>query len=237
MTLKKLKPFTIAAVAAGWCVVGANPAFAELIFFSPSRSMSVLGHRVDGDTIIVQLRGGGEMTFDRQLITRIAPDEVPYPNPDSPESRASTGSGRPELVEGRLPNSGSRSASEPQQYNAIIERASAQQGIDAAIVKAVIRVESGYQPGARSPKGAIGLMQLMPETARHYAVRNPYDPGANIEAGTKHLSMLLRQFELPLALAAYNAGEAAVRRFGGVPPYAETRAYVARILSLLKPSL
>ena len=79
----------------------------------------------------------------------------------------------------------------------------------------------------------MGLMQLMPRTARQYAARNPYDPKSNIEAGTKYLSKLLSEFELPLALAAYNAGEAAVRRFGGIPPYAETQAYVAKILSLL----
>jgi len=80
----------------------------------------------------------------------------------------------------------------------------------------------------------MGLMQLMPETARQYRARNPYDPAANIEAGTRHLRSLLDQFELPLALAAYNAGEAAVRKFGGIPPYDETQAYVSKILGLLR---
>jgi soluble lytic murein transglycosylase-like protein len=81
----------------------------------------------------------------------------------------------------------------------------------------------------------MGLMQLMPGTARQYAVRNPYEPRSNIEGGIKHLKSLLERFELPLALAAYNAGEAAVRRFGGIPPYPETRAYVKRVLALLGP--
>jgi soluble lytic murein transglycosylase-like protein len=78
----------------------------------------------------------------------------------------------------------------------------------------------------------MGLMQLMPETARHYAVTDPYDVRANIEAGIKHLKSLLDRFPKPLALAAYNAGEAAVLRFGGVPPYAETTSYVSRILKI-----
>ncbi len=76
----------------------------------------------------------------------------------------------------------------------------------------------------------MGLMQLMPDTARLYAVSNPYDAAENIEAGTRHLRALLERFDLPHALAAYNAGEAAVRRFGGIPPYPETRSYVARVL-------
>jgi soluble lytic murein transglycosylase-like protein len=79
----------------------------------------------------------------------------------------------------------------------------------------------------------MGLMQLMPRTAREYKAKNPYDPKSNINAGTRYLRSLLNKFDLPLALAAYNAGEGAVRRFGGIPPYAETQAYVARILSLL----
>jgi soluble lytic murein transglycosylase-like protein len=83
----------------------------------------------------------------------------------------------------------------------------------------------------------MGLMQLMPQTARQYqAGRNPYDPTKNIQAGTQYLRKLLNEFELPLALAAYNAGEGAVRRFGGIPPYAETQAYVKQILALVGPS-
>ena len=78
----------------------------------------------------------------------------------------------------------------------------------------------------------MGLMQLMPSTAREYKVRNPFDPRANIDAGVKHLKSLIDRFGVELALAAYNAGEGAVRKFNGVPPYRETRNYVSRILSL-----
>ena len=100
------------------------------------------------------------------------------------------------------------------------------------LVRALIQVESGYRERARSRKGAMGLMQLMPATAREYKVRNPYDPSANISAGIQHLKSLIDRWGLELALAAYNAGEGAVKKFNGVPPYRETRNYVTRILSL-----
>jgi soluble lytic murein transglycosylase-like protein len=96
----------------------------------------------------------------------------------------------------------------------------------------VIQVESAYHERARSPKGAMGLMQLMPATARQYAVQDPYDPASNIEAGIKHLKSLLQRLPVALALAAYNAGEAAVERFNGIPPYRETQDYVSRIMRL-----
>jgi soluble lytic murein transglycosylase-like protein len=108
--------------------------------------------------------------------------------------------------------------------------------VDARLVRALIQVESAYKPTARSPKGAMGLMQLMPETARQYALGNPYDPRANIDAGIRHLKSLLQQFDESLALAAYNAGESAVRKFNGIPPYRETQQYVSRILQLRKQS-
>ena len=200
----------------------AAPAHAELIFFAGDRAMSVASHRFEDDRVIVTLRGGGEMTFDRALVSRIEPDEVPFPEPAPVESQDTA----PVLSGSRLI---SRTAFDP-----LIEQASDKHGVDARLLKAVIQVESSFQPRARSPKGAMGLMQLMPATAREYDARNPYDPQSNIEAGTRYLSKLLREFDLPLALAAYNAGERAVRQFGGIPPYAETRAYVAKILSLLR---
>ena len=204
----------------------ATPASAELIFFSEQRSMSVASHRVEGDRVIVALRGGGEMSFDRSLITKIAPDEVSYaPDPDQ------AADGTRDAV---APSAGSLTLVSTTDYDPLIERAATRHDVDARIVKAVIQVESAFQPRARSPKGAMGLMQLMPKTARQYQARNPYDPASNIEAGTKYLKQLMNQFELPLALAAYNAGEGAVRRFGGIPPYAETQAYVSKILGLLR---
>jgi hypothetical protein len=203
----------------------ATPASAELIFFSEQRSMSVAGHRFEGDRVVVAFRGGGEMSFDRSLITKIAPDEVSYA-PDADQAA----SGTPDIA----PSTGSLNLVGTTDYDPIIERAATRHDVDARIVRAVIQVESAFQPRARSSKGAMGLMQLMPKTARQYQARNPYDPASNIDAGTKYLKQLLNEFELPLALAAYNAGEGAVRRFGGIPPYAETQAYVSKVLGLLR---
>ena len=117
-------------------------------------------------------------------------------------------------------------------YGEIISAMSEAHGVDPLLVRALIQVESNYKPRARSRKGAMGLMQLMPSTARIYNVRNPFDPKANIEAGIKHLKSLIDRFGLELALAAYNAGEGAVTKFNGVPPYRETKSYVSRILAL-----
>jgi soluble lytic murein transglycosylase-like protein len=97
-------------------------------------------------------------------------------------------------------------------------------------------VESGYRSLAVSRKGARGLMQVLPSTGRQYGALDLFDPQINIDAGVRHLKSLLRRFELPVALAAYNAGEGAVTRFGGIPPFRETRNYVSRILDLLKRS-
>ena len=115
-------------------------------------------------------------------------------------------------------------------YAELISAVAATHHVDARLVHAVIEQESNYQPRARSKKGARGLMQLMPETARQYGVRNSYDPKANLEAGVRHLKDLMSRLDLPIALAAYNAGEATVRRYGGLPPFPETQAYVRSIL-------
>lgn len=115
-----------------------------------------------------------------------------------------------------------------------IEEAAAKHNVDPNLVRALVKVESNFNPTAVSRKGAMGLMQLMPATARELNVTNPFDPEQNVDAGVRHLKHLLESFNgnVPLSLAAYNAGQGAVQRNGGVPPYAETRNYVRRITSL-----
>jgi soluble lytic murein transglycosylase-like protein len=191
-------------------------ASAELAYFANGHTISVKSHRVDSNMLVLSLRSGGEMTVDPSIVVRFAPDEVPYPEPAPPA---------PPVVAAPAPTV---------PYGDIIDKYSREQGVDAKIVRAMIQVESAYQQRARSRKGAMGLMQLMPETARQYAVADPYDPESNIAAGIKHLKSLMDRLpRLELALAAYNAGEAAVQKFRGVPPFPETRDYVARILKLV----
>ncbi len=120
-------------------------------------------------------------------------------------------------------------------YNSAINAAADEHQVDPALIKAVIHAESAFNPYAVSPKGAQGLMQLMPRTGRMLGLRNPFSPTSNIKAGTRYLAILLKRFRNEAhAIAAYNAGEAPVTRYGGIPPYAETRAYVRRVLTLKK---
>lgn len=116
-------------------------------------------------------------------------------------------------------------------YAAEIRTAATQHGVDEAIVRAIIHAESSFNPNARSRVGAQGLMQLMPPTARRFGVSNAYDPSQNIHGGVQYLAWLLKRYngDLTLAAAGYNAGEGAVDKYKGVPPYSETRRYVERV--------
>ena len=122
----------------------------------------------------------------------------------------------------------------PPRLDAIVNQAADDYAMDKALVQAVIHVESAFNTRAVSSKGASGLMQLMPETARRYGVRDIFDPEQNIMGGVRYLRDLLETFgyNLRLALAAYNAGENSVQRYGGIPPFPETVNYVNRVLKL-----
>ncbi|HEU4938364.1 MAG TPA: lytic transglycosylase domain-containing protein [Vicinamibacterales bacterium] len=214
------------AVALLALLAAAAPASAEIAFLSSGRTLSIKAHRIDGDNVVLTLRSGGEVTCDKDLITKIEPDEVPYVDPDAPKV----------AVPVTNPPSGDEDETslDATPYGEIIAAASETYGVNPMLVRALIQVESKFRPTARSRKGAMGLMQLMPSTAREYNVRNPFEPKANIEAGIKHLKTLIDRFgsSIELGLAAYNAGPGAVEKFNGVPPYRETRNYVSRILSL-----
>jgi soluble lytic murein transglycosylase-like protein len=123
------------------------------------------------------------------------------------------------------------------QYDSIIETAATSAALEPDLLRAVIVVESGFNSRAVSKRGAVGLMQLMPATATRYGVSNPYDPNQNVHGGARYLKFLIDRFgqDVSLALAAYNAGEDAVDRNGGqIPPFAETQAYVPRVLKIYR---
>lgn len=127
-------------------------------------------------------------------------------------------------------------ARDPKEFEPIINACALEYGVDKSLVKAVIHAESGYNPNAVSSKGASGLMQLMPKTAEGLKVSNSLDPAENIRGGVRYLKFLLETFkgDVNLALAAYNAGLSRVAQYRGIPPYAETRNYVAKVLNYQK---
>jgi soluble lytic murein transglycosylase-like protein len=209
---------SIAALCAVAACLTPSSVAADIVRLNGGRTLSVKAHREDGQSIVLTLRAGGEIVCPRSLVAEILPDEVPYPEPEP-------------VAVVDLP---SVTREEPGPFGDLIAAAAERHGVSPGLVQAVIEVESNFEHRARSRKGAMGLMQLMPSTARQYAVANPYDPRSNIDAGTRHLRMLLDRFDVSRALAAYNAGEGAVRRFGGIPPYPETRSYVRRILRLVE---
>ena len=135
----------------------------------------------------------------------------------------------------RIPRGGSdlgSSSGDKVLFNSLIQTASSSFGLPSSLVKAVVRAESAFDVTAISPQGARGLMQLMPGTARSLGVDDPFNPEQNIRAGVEYLSRQLDRFgSVPLALAAYNAGPDAVLKYGGVPPYEETRNYISRVLA------
>ena len=181
-------------------------ASADIALLSTGATMKVSAQRVEGDTVVLVLKGGGEVGVPAAMLRGIVPDEV---------------------IEEIRPT-----ADGPVDFERLVAESAQRHGLDPALVRAVVGVESGFQPQAVSPKGAQGLMQLMPATARDLGVTDPLDPAANLDGGSRYLSSLVARYEgdLTRALAAYNAGMGAVARHGGVPPYEETRKYVQRVL-------
>jgi hypothetical protein len=199
----------------------ATPAAADIVRLSHGRTMTVDSCRFEGETVILVLPGGGEVRAHRDLVIEILPEEVPRTRELALEALALSPSARTLLAEPLV--------------RRLVDQMAARVGIDARLAHAVVRTESNYRPLAVSPKGAMGLMQLMPALAASFRLSDPFDPERNLEAGLTHLRRLLMKYpDVRRALAAYNAGEGAVSRYGGVPPYRETQTYVQRIMASLR---
>ena len=207
-----------------------SPAGAELIVFEDGRVVKAATYRLHADEVEISLPGGGSYRVELGRVERIVDDEVVVDVVRvEPDLYAAGGPFDLSYSDGRGALFGT-------EFDAIIERTAKEYDIDAALVSALIRAESNYQPRAVSRKGARGLMQLMPATARRLAVKQPFDPASNVRGGVKYLRELVDRFghRPELVLAAYNAGEGAVETYGGVPPYRETMTYVDRIMGWWK---
>ncbi len=186
-----------------------SSASADIAVMSRGKILYIDRFERSDEDITLFLTGGGVVTVPWDLVTNIVPNEI-----------VENESANPEEVR-LLPH-----------LESVIQPAAAKYGLDPNLVAAVIWAESSGDPNAVSKKGARGLMQLMPATARELGVGNVLDPGQNVEGGSHYLRQMLDEHggDLPLALAAYNAGPDAVRKYGGVPPYRETRDYVGKVM-------
>lgn len=221
-------PLTVAAVLA---VAAPGVARAELVVLEGGEVLKVKAYAVEGEQARLTLASGGRMSLALARIAHVVDDEV-LPTPDPVPAAADAVAAGLEL----LYEEGQELAAETP-FAAEITDAARRHGLNPLLVAAVIRAESAFRPRARSHKGARGLMQLMPATARRFGVEvhELYEPARNLEAGSRYLRWLVDRFpgDLPRILAAYNAGERTVERYQGVPPYRETRNYIRRIFSTL----
>ena len=164
----RLKGWFFVAVATSALLGSAGVARAEIVILSSGRTLSIKSHRVDGESIVLTLRSGGQVTCDKSLIDESSQTKCRIPSPREPEATESDVAG---LLDGTP-------------YAELIESMSEANGVDPLLVRALIQVESNYKPEARSPRGAMGLMQLMPSTAKEYNVRNPFDPRPTSRPGS-----------------------------------------------------
>lgn len=184
---------------------------AEIAVMASGKILHIDRYHREDDLVTLYLSEGGEVTVSHELVANIVPNEI------APERELALLPLLPHLSD-------------------LIEPAASRYGLDSRLVAAVIWVESSGDPQAVSRKGAQGLMQLMPETARRLGVRDALNPNQNVEGGSQYLRQQLDDHngDLSLALAAYNAGPQAVARYGGIPPYPETQKYVERVLDLYR---
>ena len=215
-------------IAAAVLILAASTASASIALFADGRNLKIDGYAIEADTIHLTLATGGTMSLPLTRIERIVDDEVETPQVVEEAKKI--------IAEGVLPQRSWRYSDEVRplfksKYDEIIVAAAKKFDVDAALVSAVIKAESDYDSRVVSHKGARGLMQLMPATAKRFGVANSFDPTENIHGGTRYLRWLLKTFDgnADLAVAAYNAGEGNVWKYDGVPPFRETVNYVNRI--------
>ena len=212
----------LAAIA----IFAAAPAAAEIVVLRGGETVKVVAYEVGEQRARLELRGGGVLTLPVLRIERIVEDEIVDPEPVPALAVAAFDLG---WQDGHGPP--------PTPYGELVHAAAQRHRLNPALVAAVMRAESAFDSRAVSRKGARGLMRLMPATAERFGVpvADLFTPERNIEAGTRYLRWLVDRFgdDPQRVLAAYNAGEGAVERYGGVPPYRETRGYVSKILAAL----
>lgn len=228
--MKTVRSFGLAALV----FLFAGAASAELVVFEDGRVVKAATYKVRGEELEIGLPGGGSFSVEMVRVERIVDDEVA-----TPAAVAEVSPPKPSIVAYDLGYRHDRKPLFKTPYDAVIDAEAKRFNVDAGLVAALIRAESNFEPHAVSRKGARGLMQLMPATARRLDVRRPFDPVSNVRGGVRYLRELLDRFENKpeLVLAAYNAGEGAVESYGGVPPYRETVGYVKRILSWWTPAV
>jgi len=209
-------------------LLAASAASASIAVFSDGRNMKIDAYEVEEDTIHLTFSGGAKISMALTRIERIVDDEVSTPEVVEEVKKI--------VEEGVFPRRSWTYSEDSQplfqtKYDDIIIEAAKHFDVDAALVSAVIKAESDYDPRTVSHKGARGLMQLMPATAKRFGVTNSFDARQNIHAGTRYLRWLLKTFDgnADLAVAAYNAGEGNVWKYEGVPPFRETVTYINRI--------
>lgn len=196
-------------------VAGPVAPAAEALVFTDGRELVVEGWRVEGERIDVELPGGGRMALPASSIEAVRPVASARPRQEEP-----------------TPVDGGEWRAWAGEFADIIHEAARTYDLDPVLLAAVMRIESNFDPFAVSPKGACGLLQLIPATARRFGVGDVFDPAENVHGGARYLQWLMARYDgdTRLALAAYNAGENAVDRYGGIPPYRETQNYVRKVL-------
>src|SRR5882672_8705295 len=241
--LRIVMTFAVLALSVG----GAR---ADVALLRNGRSLTVTDYRKDGDRILLVIEGGGEIALPNTQVVAIRREPVPSALPEKPpppadpipggallsppEPLAVTAPGAPDDADGPIEIAPGE-VFDRGALRDLAARIARKHRVDEGLVLAVIEVESRYDAFAVSPRGAMGLMQLMPDTAARFAVRNTFNPVENVDGGVRYLKELLARYsgQVRLALAAYNAGEDAVDQFKGIPPFRETQQYVVRVLRAL----